>query len=152
MYEYTTLSRYAFGPLFTTYLTRKCYQFDDNDRTILEGHTEGFVKIHVKRGTDRIIGATIVGEGAGDMIRFVLVVLGSFLAWFRLVPYFDLFRQPRKQLLCVRRTNAGLSRCLGLVSFIRPSFSCRMEGTTPQIGPGPGRFGLLIAPLLPLLM
>ncbi|CAM9994676.1 unnamed protein product, partial [Hapterophycus canaliculatus] len=43
-------------------------QFEDNDRAILEGQTEGFVKIHVKRGTDRIIGATIVGDGAGDMI------------------------------------------------------------------------------------
>ena len=47
-------------------------QFDDNDRAILEGATEGFVKVHVKRGTDRILGATIVGDGAGDMIRFVL--------------------------------------------------------------------------------
>lgn len=45
-------------------------QFEDNDRAILEGGTEGFVKIHVKRGTDRIIGATIVGDGAGDMIRW----------------------------------------------------------------------------------
>lgn len=47
-------------------------QFDDNDRAILEGQTEGFVKIHVKQGTDRILGATIVGEGAGDMIRCVM--------------------------------------------------------------------------------
>ena len=38
----------------------------------MEGATEGFVKVHVKRGTDRILGATIVGDGAGDMIRFVL--------------------------------------------------------------------------------
>lgn len=44
-------------------------QFDSNDRAILEGQTDGFVKIHVKQGTDRILGATIVGEGAGDMIR-----------------------------------------------------------------------------------
>lgn len=49
-------------------------QFEDNDRAILEGQTEGFVKIHVKQGTDRILGATIVGEGAGDMIRCLLVL------------------------------------------------------------------------------
>lgn len=47
------------------------HQFEENDRSILEGQTEGFVKIHVKRGTDNILGATIVGDGAGDMIRFV---------------------------------------------------------------------------------
>ena len=51
------------------------YQFDENDRSILEGETEGFVKVHVKKGTDQIIGATIVGDGAGDMIRFVLVLV-----------------------------------------------------------------------------
>ncbi|CAM9105797.1 unnamed protein product [Laminaria digitata] len=52
-------------------------EFDDNDRTILEGQTEGFVKIHVKRGTDRIIGATIVGDGAGDMISEISVAMQS---------------------------------------------------------------------------
>ncbi len=52
-------------------------EFQDNDRAILEGQTEGFVKIHVKKGTDRIIGATIVGEGAGDMISELSVAMQS---------------------------------------------------------------------------
>lgn len=38
------------------------------DRAILDGETEGFVKIHVKQGTDQIVGATIVAPHAGDMI------------------------------------------------------------------------------------
>ena len=38
------------------------------DRAILEGETEGFVRVHVKKGTDRIVGATIVAPNAGDMI------------------------------------------------------------------------------------
>lgn len=38
------------------------------DRAILEGDTEGFVKIHVAEGADKILGATIVAENAGDMI------------------------------------------------------------------------------------
>ena len=38
------------------------------DRAILEGQPEGFVKVHVKKGTDEIVGATIVAENAGDMI------------------------------------------------------------------------------------
>jgi pyruvate/2-oxoglutarate dehydrogenase complex dihydrolipoamide dehydrogenase (E3) component len=42
--------------------------FSDVDRAILDGEEEGFLKIHVKKGTDRILGATIVAEHAGDMI------------------------------------------------------------------------------------
>ncbi len=38
------------------------------DRAILEGKTKGFVRIHVKKGTDQIVGATIVSAHAGDMI------------------------------------------------------------------------------------
>lgn len=38
------------------------------DRAILEGETEGFVRVHVKKGKDEIVGATIVASHAGDMI------------------------------------------------------------------------------------
>jgi len=40
----------------------------DVDRAILEGAEEGFVRVHVRKGTDRIVGATIVADHAGDMI------------------------------------------------------------------------------------
>ena len=40
----------------------------DVDRAILEGQTNGLVRVHVRKGTDRIVGATIVAEHAGDMI------------------------------------------------------------------------------------
>ena len=43
-------------------------KFDTVDRAILESADEGFVKVHVKQGTDQIVGATIVAENAGDMI------------------------------------------------------------------------------------
>lgn len=43
-------------------------EFEDVDRAILEGQTEGFVKVHTRKGSDKIIGATIVAENAGDMI------------------------------------------------------------------------------------
>ena len=43
-------------------------EFSDVDRTILDGENRGFVKIHVKKDTDNIVGATIVGAHAGDMI------------------------------------------------------------------------------------
>ena len=47
----------------------------DVDRAILEGQEEGFVKIHTKKGTDEIVGATIVAENAGDMISEITVAM-----------------------------------------------------------------------------
>ena len=43
-------------------------QLADVDRAILEDTTEGFLRIHLKRGTDRILGATLVAEHAGEII------------------------------------------------------------------------------------
>ena len=45
------------------------------DRAILEGTTEGFVKIHVAEGSDKIVGATIVAENAGDMIGSISIAM-----------------------------------------------------------------------------
>jgi pyruvate/2-oxoglutarate dehydrogenase complex dihydrolipoamide dehydrogenase (E3) component len=42
--------------------------FNEVDRALTEGHEQGFVKVHVRKGTDKIVGATIVGKNAGDMI------------------------------------------------------------------------------------
>lgn len=42
--------------------------FADVDRAILESLEEGFVKVHTRKGTDQIVGATIVAENAGDLI------------------------------------------------------------------------------------
>ncbi len=38
------------------------------DRAVLDGETEGFVKVLVQQETDRIVGATIVASHAGEMI------------------------------------------------------------------------------------
>ncbi|MBZ0270449.1 mercuric reductase [bacterium] len=40
----------------------------ENDRAMAEGETDGFVKVRVKKGTDEIVGATIVARHAGEMI------------------------------------------------------------------------------------
>ncbi|MFQ5733916.1 MAG: mercuric reductase [Planctomycetaceae bacterium] len=50
-------------------------EFADVDRAILEGETDGFVKVHVHKGTDRIAGATIVAGNAGDMIGEVTLAM-----------------------------------------------------------------------------
>jgi pyruvate/2-oxoglutarate dehydrogenase complex dihydrolipoamide dehydrogenase (E3) component len=40
----------------------------DNDRAILDGEDEGFLRVHLERGTDKILGATLIAEHAGDML------------------------------------------------------------------------------------
>jgi len=38
------------------------------DRAVLDGETEGFVRVVTRQGSDKILGATIVAEHAGDLI------------------------------------------------------------------------------------
>lgn len=38
------------------------------DRAILDGADEGFLRVHLEKGKDRILGATLVAEHAGDML------------------------------------------------------------------------------------
>jgi len=49
--------------------------FDAVDRAMLEGETDGFVKVHARKGTDKIVGATIVGAHAGDMISEIVLAM-----------------------------------------------------------------------------
>jgi pyruvate/2-oxoglutarate dehydrogenase complex dihydrolipoamide dehydrogenase (E3) component len=51
------------------------YGIDDLDRAIADGEAHGFVKVLTAPGTDRILGVTIVGEHAGDLIaEYVLAM------------------------------------------------------------------------------
>ncbi len=50
-------------------------KFHDVDRAILEGEENGFVKVHVERGTDKIVGATIVARSAGDLISEITLAM-----------------------------------------------------------------------------
>lgn len=56
----------------------------DVDRAILEGGTEGLLKVHLKKGSDRILGATLVGTHAGDMISELTLAMQSRLGLARL--------------------------------------------------------------------
>ncbi len=44
------------------------YALDDLDRAIADGETEGFVKVLTVPGKDKILGVTLVGHHAGDLI------------------------------------------------------------------------------------
>jgi len=43
-------------------------EFKEVDRAVLDGEEDGFVKFHVRKGRDEILGATIVARHAGEMI------------------------------------------------------------------------------------
>jgi pyruvate/2-oxoglutarate dehydrogenase complex dihydrolipoamide dehydrogenase (E3) component len=45
------------------------------DRALADGEEEGFVKIHVKKGTDQILGATIVARHAGEMLNEITLAM-----------------------------------------------------------------------------
>ena len=43
--------------------------FADVDRALLDGEAEGFARVHLRKGSDTILGATIVASHAGEMIN-----------------------------------------------------------------------------------
>ncbi len=49
----------------------------DVDRAIADGEEEGFVKIHVRSGTDCILGATVVARHAGEMISDLSLAMSA---------------------------------------------------------------------------
>jgi pyruvate/2-oxoglutarate dehydrogenase complex dihydrolipoamide dehydrogenase (E3) component/uncharacterized membrane protein YdjX (TVP38/TMEM64 family) len=55
------------------------YELDDLDRAIAEGAAHGRVKVLTAPGSDRVLGATIAGEHAGDLIaEFVAAMRHGF--------------------------------------------------------------------------
>jgi pyruvate/2-oxoglutarate dehydrogenase complex dihydrolipoamide dehydrogenase (E3) component len=61
LYEHEARARGYEVQTFTEELSRV-------DRAVLDGETDGFVRVHVKAGRGRILGATVVARHAGEMI------------------------------------------------------------------------------------
>ncbi len=53
------------------------FKLDEVDRAILDGEDEGFARVHIQKGTDKILGATIVAAHAGDMIGEFSVAMSA---------------------------------------------------------------------------
>jgi len=77
LYEHEANAR---GIPTTTFLR----PFSEVDRAVCDGEEEGFVKIHVRKGSDEIVGATIVAPHAGDMISEISVAMAGRLGLSRL--------------------------------------------------------------------
>lgn len=50
---------------------------DDNDRAILDGDPEGFISVHFDPSSGRLLGGTIVGRQAGEMIGQLTLAITS---------------------------------------------------------------------------
>ncbi len=50
-------------------------KLDEVDRAILDGEEEGFARVHIQKGSDKILGATIVAAHAGEMINEFSVLM-----------------------------------------------------------------------------
>jgi pyruvate/2-oxoglutarate dehydrogenase complex dihydrolipoamide dehydrogenase (E3) component len=47
------------------------------DRAITDGEEQGFVKLHVREGTGKILGATVVASHAGDLINEISLAMNA---------------------------------------------------------------------------
>ncbi len=47
----------------------------DVDRAVADGEEDGFVKLHIRDGTDTILGATVVARHAGEMINGISLAM-----------------------------------------------------------------------------
>lgn len=47
----------------------------ENDRAILDGQSEGFARVHLKKGSDRILGATVVAAYAGELLTYFTLAM-----------------------------------------------------------------------------
>ncbi len=52
-------------------------EMSDVDRAVLDGEADGFLKVHVKKGSDKILGATLVARHAGEMISEITLAIVS---------------------------------------------------------------------------
>ena len=52
-------------------------EWNDVDRAVADGEEDGFIKVHVRKGADRIVGATIVAAHAGEMISELSVAMAG---------------------------------------------------------------------------
>ncbi len=99
------------------------YDLDDLDRAIAESETRGFVKVLTAPGKDKVLGATIVGAQAGELLaEFVLAMkygiglnklLGTIHAYPTLAEankfaagHWKMARKPEKLLVWVERYHA----------------------------------------------
>jgi pyruvate/2-oxoglutarate dehydrogenase complex dihydrolipoamide dehydrogenase (E3) component len=84
------------------------------DRAVLDGETDGFVKVHVRAGSDRIVGATVVASHAGEIISELTTAIAAGIGLGRLG---DVIHPYPTQADAIRRA-AGLYSRTRLTPFV----------------------------------
>src|SRR5438034_1294586 len=51
------------------------WKLDEVDRAVLDGEESGFARVLVRKGSDKILGATIVAAHAGDVISDITLAM-----------------------------------------------------------------------------
>ena len=52
-------------------------RFDETTRTIIDGRTDGFCKLIVDRGAHKIVGCSVVGDRAVEVVQVVAIAMSS---------------------------------------------------------------------------
>ena len=52
-------------------------RFDETTRTIIDGRTDGFCKLIVDRGAHKIVGCSVVGDRAVEIVQAVAIAMSS---------------------------------------------------------------------------
>ena len=84
------------------------------DRAVLDGETDGFVKLHVRQRSDRIVGATVVASHAGEIISELTAAIAAGIRLGRLA---DVIHPYPTQADAIRRA-AGLYTRSRLTPFV----------------------------------
>ena len=58
-------------------ITTLTVPLDTVDRAVLDSETEGFARIHLRRGSDRLVGATLISRHAGETISELTLAMTS---------------------------------------------------------------------------
>jgi pyruvate/2-oxoglutarate dehydrogenase complex dihydrolipoamide dehydrogenase (E3) component len=91
------------------------YSFEDLDRAITDGAVEGFVKVLTARGSDRILGATVVGEHAGELVAEWVLAMRYGLGLnklLRTIHVYPTFAEANKNVAAAWRRNHAPTRLL----------------------------------------
>lgn len=103
-------------------LTTFIRPFSEVDRALTDGEEVGFVKIHAAKGTDRILGATIVASHAGEMISEITLAITSGVGLGALA---GVIHPYPTQAEAIRQTGDNYNRTR-LTPFVKGLFSCWM--------------------------
>ena len=97
-------------------------ELQDVDRAVIDAATDGFVKIHVRAGSDRIVGATIVAQHAGEMLPELTLAIQAGIGLGRIA---DVIHAYPTQAEAIRKLGDAYNRTR-LTPFVKRAFATWM--------------------------